>query len=260
LSYAPAASQIEDQRYRHWLGEMHESHAYHRKVWEWCFILEALHSAGALRPGAKALGFGVGHEPIPAVLAKSGLSVVATDQPSHEEAEPWDRTNEHAPDIHALRNDDICDEQQFRDLVTFREVDMRALPTDLVGFDALWSSCCIEHLGSPQAGLDFVLESIGCLRPGGIGIHTTEFDTLDNDPIVEVGPPYTTFYRRRDLEALALRLRRDGHSVTCNFHVSSRTPADRYVDKPPYTHDPHLRLQVDRAVATSFGIVVRKAQ
>lgn len=256
MSYAPAASHMEHPRYQGWLHEMHEGHAYHRKVWEWCYLLDAMEQAGVLRPGASALGFGVGREPVPAVLAGRGVAVLATDQPAHG-AEIWDRTNEHAADGGALRNDGICDADRFAELVRFRPVDMRALPADLGVHDVLWSSCCIEHLGSPQAGLDFVLDSLRHVKPGGLSVHTTEYDTLDNDPIVEVDEPSTVFYRRRDIEALVLRLRREGHRVTCNFKVSQQQPADRFVDTPPYTHDPHLRLQVGRAVATSFGIAIR---
>ena len=38
----------------------------------------------------------------------------------------------------------------------YREVDMRAIPTDLRGFDFAWSSCALEHLGSLGAGMAFV--------------------------------------------------------------------------------------------------------
>jgi 2-polyprenyl-3-methyl-5-hydroxy-6-metoxy-1,4-benzoquinol methylase len=51
----------------------------HRKLWEWLFIAEALHQQGVLRPGSRGLGFGVGQEPLVALFASLGCSVVATD-------------------------------------------------------------------------------------------------------------------------------------------------------------------------------------
>lgn len=34
--------------------------------------------------------------------------------------------------------------------------------------------------------------------------------------------------------------------------------ADNYVDTPPYSSDFHLRFQIDKYVATSIGLIVRK--
>ena len=51
----------------------------HRKLWEFCYILRAAEQHGRLKPGLSAVGFGVGQEPIPAALARFGLSILATD-------------------------------------------------------------------------------------------------------------------------------------------------------------------------------------
>ena len=60
----------------------------HRKLWEWCYILRAAEQHGKLVRGAKAVGFGVGSEPLPAALAHFGLSVLATDR-APEASEGW---------------------------------------------------------------------------------------------------------------------------------------------------------------------------
>ena len=44
-----------------------------------------------LKPGMTAVGFGVGNEPLPAVLASYGMKVVATDQAA-EDSSDWDAT------------------------------------------------------------------------------------------------------------------------------------------------------------------------
>ena len=247
-----------DGRYQEWLRVMREGNAFHRKVWEWCFILEAMRDSGLLRPGSDALGFGVGHEPVPAVLASYGVRVTATDQP---EAGIWDRTNEHAGHVGALRNDGICDTNQFATLVNYQPVDMLAVPTDITSkrFHLVWSSCCVEHLGTPEAGLQFIRSAMNWVAPGGLAIHTTEYNIVDGDRVVQVDNPYTAFYRQRDLEALVLALRKDGHEVQCNFHVSNRLPEDRFVDRQPYKHSPHLKLDINGATVTSFGITVRRS-
>ena len=46
----------------------------------------------------------------------------------------------------------LCPPARFDQLVTFRPVDMTAIPDDLAGFDFCWSSCALEHLGSLAAG------------------------------------------------------------------------------------------------------------
>jgi hypothetical protein len=257
-SQCPSAAQVESHRYREWLDVIHEGNAYHRKVWEWCYILEALRESNSFEPGSRALGFGVGREPIVAAVAARGVHVQATDQPATT-AEAWTRTNQFSESLDGLRNDGICNPSTFGTNVSFRPVDMTQIPKDLRDFDMLWSSCCLEHLGSPQNGLDFVLESLECLRRGGVAVHTTEFDIGPcRDAPAEVHDRSTVVYRRKDIEALVLRLRRDGHHIRANFRVSRRSPQDRFIDTPPYQHDPHLRVQIDDVVATSFGLVIVK--
>ena len=51
----------------------------HRKLWEWIFIIEALSERGMLTAGRRGLGFGVGQDPLAAIFASHGVSVVATD-------------------------------------------------------------------------------------------------------------------------------------------------------------------------------------
>src|SRR4051812_19378190 len=55
--------------------------SYHRKYWEWVFILHTALGRGLARPGERALGFAVGTEPLAAALARHGVSVTATDAP-----------------------------------------------------------------------------------------------------------------------------------------------------------------------------------
>ncbi|MET0663792.1 MAG: hypothetical protein ABWZ42_11730 [Ilumatobacteraceae bacterium] len=254
-SQLASAAQMRTDEYRKWATEMGEpTTVYNRKVWEWAYTMQALQQAQLLSDGHRALGFGCGREPLPAMLARRDVAVVATDQAA-DGAGGWAATNQHAESVAALRRPDICDDERFSRLVSFTPADMREIPATLRGFDIVWSSCAFEHLGSIQAGLDFVLASIDCLRPGGVAVHTTEFDLDGSEPAVDLGA--VVLYRRKDLEALALELRHRGHRVACNFHTGT-LPQDLHVDEPPYG-DVHVRVRVGPAASTSFGLIVRRA-
>jgi hypothetical protein len=261
MSQVAAGAHAGDASYLRWLELLDERNIYHRKSWEWCFIMESLDRHHVLRPGQRVLGFGVGREPIVPALAALGVTVVATDQPSGQ-AGAWSTSGQHASELDAIRRPSVCPDDRFTQLVSFEPVDMTAIPAYLRGFDGLWSSCCFEHLGSPDAGFDFVMDAMDCLRPGGVAVHTTEFDCVDHVDLaahgsVEAGD-YVCFYRARDLRRLVRRLRGAGHLVRCNYYVSSSHPAERKIDVQPYTHDPHMRLRVGDRVMTSFGLEVVK--
>ena len=139
----------------------------------------------------------------------------------------------------------------------FEAADMNAIPDHLRDFDFCWSACALEHLGSLEHGLTFIERSLDTLKPGGLAVHTTEFnlssnvDTLDHNP--------TVIFRQRDLEALAARLTAAGHQVAPFDWRRGERPLDRYIDVPPFTGEPHLRLLLDGYAATSVGLIVRKA-
>src|SRR5437868_2278891 len=78
-------NQVDSAAYRAWCKCMGEEPYYHRKQWEFCYILEALAEAGLMEAGFHGLGFGVGKEPISAILAQRGCEVLATDLPSDAE-------------------------------------------------------------------------------------------------------------------------------------------------------------------------------
>ena len=251
------ASQFDEPDYAAWCATIAEAPRPHRKQWEFCWILAALRAADAIRPGARALGFGVGTEPIPAMLASHGVEVVATDAPPEIVAEQgWGSTHQHSEDLTRLHRSELLEEAEFRQRVTFRPVDMNAIPGDLRGFDACWSSCCFEHLGGIAPGLDFVENSLETLRPGGVAVHTTEFNLGSNAHTLET--PGLSYFRRRDIEGLLERLAARGHAVwPLNLHPGD-SPLDAYIDTPPYAL-PHMKIEALGQISTSIGIVVQRA-
>ena len=257
-SQACTQAQIESPAFRYWAVRMHQSPgALHRKLWEFCYIVQALHERGMLQAGRRGLGFAVGTEPLGALFASRGCSIVASDIGSEDtSAGDWISTNQHAVSTAQLNQSGICDPDQFAARVRFRVVDMRAIPDDLRGFDFLWSSCALEHLGNLQLGMDFVWNAMACLRPGGVAVHTTEFNCDSNDGTIDTGSGVV--YRRRDLEDLAARLHSAGHEMEpLDFHLGD-TEADRHVDEPPHRGMPHLKLRLGPYASTSFGFIIRK--
>jgi hypothetical protein len=228
----------------------------HRKIWEFVWVVAVMRAAGLMRPGVKALGFGVGGEPIPALLAAHGVDVLATDAPLDLVAGVgWDTTGQHATGLDPLRRPHIVDDAALAERVAFRPVDMNAIPEDLRGFDMCWSSCAFEHLGSIEHGLRFVEASLETLKPGGLAIHTTEFNLGSNEATVEL--PALSIFRKQDIERLLDRLAAAGHRVWPLNLYPGTGPIDAHIDLPPYSM-PHLKLRVASEVTTSIGLVVER--
>lgn len=233
--------------YQTWMAELGQPPMINRKQWEWAAICRAFDAAGCLLPGARAVGFAVGWEPLPAAFAGRGLDVVATDLPtSDRRARGWSRTGQHL-DPNAAGP--VAG-------VTYRGVDMAALPTDLTGFDLLWSSCAFEHLGTIEAGMSFVERAMACLRPGGWAVHTTEYQLTG--PAVLRGP--TVFYRREDIEGLVARLVAAGHRPVPLGPLGRQWEGtlDAFVDLPPHQNT-SLVVRTGPVHSTSLVLAVQAA-
>jgi hypothetical protein len=252
--------QLESQALRRWCPPLHEPFKLPRKLWEYCYIAQALDERGFLKPGTRGLGFGVGKEPLTALFAQRGCRIVATDLDiERAQAAGWVQTNQHAEALGALNDRGICPADDFRARVEFRNVDMNEIPADLQGFDFTWSSCCFEHLGSIANGLRFIERQMECLRPGGVAVHTTEFNVSSNEETIDDNG-FIVLFRRRDIEELARRLEARGHRIKLDL-TPGRRIADGYVDLPPYDKGPyHLKLQWDRFVTTSIGLIITRGR
>jgi hypothetical protein len=242
--------------FRDWCEQLKCGYTYHRKLWEFVFILQSLKDHGFLAEGSRGLGFAVGTEHIPDLLASYGAQVLATDLDYGEGvAKGWADTNELASGKSSLYAG-ISPREKFDDLVQFANVDMNAIPDDLKNFDFCWSSCAFEHLGSIDAGKAFVMNSIDTLHSGGLAVHTTEFNISSNDATISSGG--TVLFRRRDFEDIAEALRGKGHIVMpLNFYLGTH-PLDEYIDVPPYSNNKHLRLSLMNYATTSFGLGIVK--
>lgn len=232
---------------------------FHRKYWEWIYILH--HISGEGVSGKRGLGFGVGStEPLAAAFAMLGASVTATDAPSEIGiGSGWSRSGEHASVLEALPYEGIIDKETFRRHVEFDVCDMTSIPARFTDYDFCWSSCCFEHLGDLRKGLDFVIDSVEkTLKVGGLAVHTTEFNLSSTERTVESGP--TVLYRKPDIDGLIGELRARGHHVV-DFKVAPDSLViDGYVDTPPYGPPAHLKLDLFGFTCTSAGLIVRRGR
>jgi len=244
--------------FRYWMNALGPGPCMHRKYWEWFYICQVLFEHDMLAKGKKGLVFAVGQEPIPALLATYGCEILATDQAEESALESgWVQTGQHTAQVESLFYEHICPRETFFSAVSYRSVDMNAVPSDLEeSFDFCWSSCSFEHLGSIEHGLAFVERSLDTLVPGGIAVHTTEYNLSSNDKTLE--SPGLSIFRRRDIEALAARLTAAGHEVAPFDWSAGPGFAETVVDLPPYGANPHLKLKIMEYDCTSIGMIIRK--
>lgn len=254
-----------------WLKEIKSPLAFHRKLWELAYVLQALHEADVLRDGARGLGFGCGQEPLPSYFASRGVDVLVTDlQTERAQSLGWTDSRQHTSAARSAFHPHLVDEATFDRLVKHRFVDMNDITGDLQGFDFCWSVCSFEHLGSIKQGLAFLENSLETVRPGGVSVHTTEFNCLNDEVTVDNWP--TVLFQRRHFEEIADRLRAKGHEVApLDFDIGDG-PMDRFIDIPPYIHDwspelvarwgrdsNHLKLSIDGFASTCFGLIIKRA-
>lgn len=243
--------------YKRWASEINEIPRFHRKQWEYTYILQSLWERGCIAKGRKGLVFAVGSEPLPSVMANYGCDITATDIfPEEGKEKGWENGDQLCFGLESLNKRGLTDDNTLREHVQYRPVDMNSIPSSLRDFDFTWSSCSFEHLGSIERGLDFLSNQLSTLKPGGWAVHTTEFNVSSNEKTLDTGN--TVIFRMRDLEKLAEQLRAEGHFVEELDYSMGGLPEDFMVDVYPYKQDVHLKLQLNEYVATSIGIIIRK--
>lgn len=260
---------IESDWAAHWCAEIQIPVVFHRKIWEYCFVMQCLYESDMLQPGRRGLGFGCGEEPTPSYLASKGIDVTATDLPPEMAAGGgWIETRQHMSALDKVYYPHLVGRDLFDRHVWLDYVDMNAIPDRLRGYDFCWSICALEHLGSIEKGLAFIENTLETLRPGGVSVHTTEFNIRDDGPTIDNWP--TVAFQRKHMEAISERLRAKGHIVTPFDYALGDKPLDKFVDLPPWSHNMpadmqawlgdtlHLKLAYDGIIVTCIGLKVQK--
>jgi hypothetical protein len=224
------------------LGEPYSNWGMIRKLWEFCIIAQIIkeegdrvYNVGFDTSTHYALGFGCGTDPIAR----------------------WIRHYQNYKDVIAS---DI--EVHFNQL----QIDMRDIPKEYRDerYHLIWSSCALEHIGGRKAGIDFIFNSLECLKPGGLAVHTTEFNF---DPIIGKDKKYQTIdakdlclYLEDDLLDLEARLKKEGHHLWPLDLKQGNRSEDKYIDPEPYySTGIHINLYVNKHhPTTSVLLVIRK--
>jgi len=138
--------------------------------------------------------------------------------------------------------------------VSFEFLNMNKIPEKYFeNYDFVWSSCSLEHLGSISHGIDFILNSLKCLKPGGIAIHTTEFNvSSDQETLNEKD---CCIFRKKDFDYLEKKIPNGFELKKINYNLGENR-IDSYVDYPPFNINPHLKVKIRNFNSTSIGIII----
>lgn len=274
-----AQEDLESSWGRYWLDQLKIKFRYHRKNWEYAFVLQALYENGMF--GKKGLGFACGEEPIPAYLVSRGCSITGGDKPidcADCNQEAWKSSSQYTRDAESLFKPELLSREEFAAGFRLKYIDMNNLPADSRGeYDFIWSICAAEHLGSLKHGLEFMANSLDLLKPGGIAVHTTEYNLFSDNETFE--NEACVIFRRKDFANLRSRLEAKKTGEMYSFNDwSGELEFDEYIDQEPYSatwkvnapnifktelnldyYVPHLRLLLGGFPATCAGIILKKA-
>lgn len=245
--------------YLRWCAELREQPYFHRKQWEYVYVMQALWERNCIRPGMRGLAFAVGTEPLPSIFANYGCDILATDiLPEKGIEKGWDNQDQLCLGLDSLNNRGLSADEIFRKRVEYMPLDMNLIAPEIRNYDFNWSSCSFEHLGDMEKGFAFLKNQLKTLKPGGWAVHTTEYNLSSNDDTQDHND--TVIYRHRDIERIVTELRQEGHFVEETDYSLGNLPEDFQVDFQPHEQKVHLRLQVDQYITTSIGLIIRKKE
>jgi 2-polyprenyl-3-methyl-5-hydroxy-6-metoxy-1,4-benzoquinol methylase len=182
-----------------------------------------------------------------------------------------EQRNQHCSGLDAFEKHipHICDKKTLEANTSFEVCDMNDIDEKYHNkFDIIWSCCAFEHLGSIQQGMDFIENSMKCLKKGGIAIHTTEINVNSLKPDYNGETlilDHLVFFRKSDFIALEKRINDLGYNIYPIDYSLGKMVMDEYIDFPPYhlelppnAQPTHIKLSMCDHVTTSIGIVIQK--
>jgi SAM-dependent methyltransferase len=233
----------------------------YRKYWEVAMTLRAFRHLGVLRPDARVLGVGAGHEATVYWLTREVGEVVATDL--YEAEDVWSETDS--------GSEMLTDPGRYWDgpwnpeRLVVRSMNAHDLDFPDESFDGIFSSSSIEHFGAFADVRRSVEEMFRVLRPGGVAALATEF-RLEGPGI---GYPGLLRFDEPELRSLLL----DGlwwdpatplDTSISPETVSSPVPmeeaiADVDANKRGWSRYPHIVLRDDAYLWTSVHVALVKS-
>jgi SAM-dependent methyltransferase len=153
----------------------------HRKAWEFAQCIFGLERLGAVRPDARVLSVGAGHEGPLFYFANRCAVTVAADTYDGEVGSEGDPAFLETPEKWAPF-------AYRKERLLVQRADGCDLPFAADSFDIVYSLSSIEHFGGHERAAQAMREMYRVLRPGGFACVATEL-------ILEGGPHYEYFLR-----------------------------------------------------------------
>ena len=107
--------------FNRWCKELNEPARFHRKQWEYVYIMQALWERGCIEKGKKGLVFAVGSEPLPSIFANYGCDILATDIfPEEGIAKGWQSGDQLCFGIESLNKRSLCSREVLEKHVNYK--------------------------------------------------------------------------------------------------------------------------------------------
>jgi hypothetical protein len=245
----------------------------HRKQWEFYVIYKKLLEYLGDFNYKKGLGFAVGQEVIVPLFLNLNADITATDLNTNDsDALAWINSNEHISNGFDKYVDSGYIKKDILNKCNFDFINMNNIPSKYLmnEYNFIWSSCALEHLGSLQNGLNYIINSLKCLKKGGIAVHTTEYNFKSNDNTLQTSGCVS--YRKKDIEWLICEIEKLGYYIEpINFNRNDNI-VNNYIDPFPYIGSTsaiffdvnnydilksHINLNIEGHCSTSIYIVIQ---
>ena len=230
----------------------------HRKHWEYAQVVVGLEQLGALHQDALVLGVGAGHEEAIYDLSTRVRWLFATDI----YGSGYFRAGE--ADARMLLDPDHFARCPYnRNRLVVENMDALDLRFEDRTFDAVYSLSSIEHFGGLAGATRALDEMARVLKPSGIVALTTECVINDESGLSRPGLEVFTHDGIRSLVSSVPALNPVGK---LDFSLSAKTRAlkpirlsDAVADaKRGHTEYPHVLIELDGCVYTSFSVFLQK--
>ena len=245
----------------------------HRKQWEFYVIYKKLLEYLGDFNCKKGLGFAVGQEVIVPLFLNLNADITASDlNPNDSDSLAWINSNQHISNGFDKYVDSGYIKKDILNKCKFDFINMNNIPSKYLmnEYNFIWSSCALEHLGSLQNGFNYIINSLKCLKKGGIAVHTTEYNFKSNDNTLETSGCVS--YRKKDIEWLISEIEKLGYYIEpINFNRNDNI-VNNYIDPFPYIGSTsaiffdvnnydilksHINLNIEGHCSTSIYIVIQ---
>ncbi len=244
------ASQFRDDAFAEITRAMGFAPARKRWLWEQAWIVSVVATEGLVAPDRRGFGFFNRRDRLASLFASRGVEVTAT-------AQPTEFAGRLSALVSQLHYPELIAAEDYERLVTVRHMEWQQMPEEYTaGYDFCWSVNAPGKVGSIAAAMDFFEASLRVLKPGGIAAHVMQFN-LTSDRLTWESPEWGVVLRRSDIEALAARLAKQGHTLLpLNTHPGFEELDEQVVTRPDAP--PGIRQRHGVYVLTSFGLAIRK--